>query len=1040
MMKKLLLLLFIIPFFASAQKTTGNNYTYIAQRYEWLAGVFKALGLPAGDSAQFQTGQEQRAGAVYYDSTGADAGLYVWNGLAWVKAGIGSYTASQGVTLSGNDIQLGSSRTNRESFTNTRIIDVGDSSLYFIKSNNAALNDGDGSAYHSPIMGEFIDSMTANDMSSANLPKFGTTMSRRLRITGPYGSQFKVGHRQALVYEFGDSARILSAGGDFGGAVQNILYLEYLPSFTAGRTGIGGMPTQGEASYATLSMVETPSSNASRNLRVNGWLAAHTSYLRMENWPDTIDNFIFYNVNSFVESPAKVLNNYGIYFRGLPSVYNSWSVYSPDTYNKMFHAGAVAIGDSALESSALLDISSTSKGALFPRMTGAQQNAITSPVAGLMIYNTDSLAYCFYNGSAWLKMGTGSGGGTPNLQQVLDAGSALTSSETITLAGNALAINGTATTATFNPGTAALALTNSNNAGLSVSTTYTGTGNFFSRLATSDDPPVASFKNTTAGTNTAARVLSLGRASTGTPTDGLGADLVFSLETAGTGAAEDITAGRLRYKFSTVDHPTRTSQIDIVGIDNADEKIFMNIQKDLVRINDNADTLATRAYARSVGGGGGGATWGAITGTLSDQTDLQDALDLKANSASPTFTGTITTPLTANRAVVTGASSELASSATTNTELGYVSGVTSAIQTQLNNKWDLTGNAGTTAGTNYIGTRDAVDFVIKTNDTERAKFVNSTGALLLGNNAAGATNVSLQVYKATNPVLSLYNGTQFTNIFTGSAASIFQFPGGGKFGIQAASTINDAGATGLYPLLAYGSTNSYSVIIGGVALSTTPTAVLDVRGTGRFSGNLNLGTAGTTQGNLLINGSTSGTITLTTPAAAGTNTITLPAVTGTVGILSATQTWTAPNTFNGGIVGTATNDNATAGNIGEYVSSLVASGSAVSLTTATSANVTSMSLTAGDWDVEGMVNYSETTATVTARSAGTTSTSATVPTDGSEGYNGNQSITTSEINTITVSRKRFSLSGTTTVYLVASATFSAGTVAAFGNITARRIR
>lgn len=39
-------------------------------------------------------------------------------------------------------------------------------------------------------------------------------------------------------------------------------------------------------------------------------------------------------------------------------------------------------------------------------------------------------------------------------------------------------------------------------------------------------------------------------------------------------------------------------------------------------------------------GGGGAAVWGSITGTLSDQTDLQNALNLKANLVSPTFTGT----------------------------------------------------------------------------------------------------------------------------------------------------------------------------------------------------------------------------------------------------------------------------------------------------------------------------------------------------------------------------------------------------------------
>jgi hypothetical protein len=41
--------------------------------------------------------------------------------------------------------------------------------------------------------------------------------------------------------------------------------------------------------------------------------------------------------------------------------------------------------------------------------------------------------------------------------------------------------------------------------------------------------------------------------------------------------------------------------------------------------------------------GGGSSAWGGITGTLSNQTDLQTALNLKANLASPTFTGIVTT-------------------------------------------------------------------------------------------------------------------------------------------------------------------------------------------------------------------------------------------------------------------------------------------------------------------------------------------------------------------------------------------------------------
>lgn len=143
---------------------------------------------------------------------------------------------------------------------------------------------------------------------------------------------------------------------------------------------------------------------------------------------------------------------------------------------------------------------------------------------------------------------------------------------------------------------------------------------------------------------------------------------------------------------------------------------------------------------------------------------------------------------------------------------------------------------------------------------------------------------------------------------------------------------------------------------------------------------------------------------------------------------------------NGGIIGTTTNDNATTGNVGEEIESLVASGSAVSLTTNTAANITSISLTAGDWDVEGTATFTETTSTVSARTAGIGVTSATLPTDGSEAYCGVQSTLTSELNSITLSRKRISLAAPATIYLVAKASFSAGTVASFGVISARRPR
>lgn len=126
------------------------------------------------------------------------------------------------------------------------------------------------------------------------------------------------------------------------------------------------------------------------------------------------------------------------------------------------------------------------------------------------------------------------------------------------------------------------------------------------------------------------------------------------------------------------------------------------------------------------------------------------------------------------------------------------------------------------------------------------------------------------------------------------------------------------------------------------------------------------------------------------------------------------------------------------GQRGEVLSTLVATGAAVSLTTATPANVATLSLTAGVWDVYGSVNINFGSATTTASSVGINSTSATLPTDGTSVAIGQISTTTTSVAGVSIPPKRFVLSATTNVYLVASATFSAGTAAAWGQIVGVR--
>ena len=146
-----------------------------------------------------------------------------------------------------------------------------------------------------------------------------------------------------------------------------------------------------------------------------------------------------------------------------------------------------------------------------------------------------------------------------------------------------------------------------------------------------------------------------------------------------------------------------------------------------------------------------------------------------------------------------------------------------------------------------------------------------------------------------------------------------------------------------------------------------------------------------------------------------------------------------------GIVGATTNNNAAAGAFGEYQTAATAANT-TALTTATSANVgagTNFSLTAGDWDCSGVVNFTfGATTSVTNLSGGLSTVTGTlgaqdtffdleyaamVPTNG-------------KVMAIVVPMQRFSLAGTTNIFLVTQATFTLSTATAGGTYRCRRVR
>ncbi len=83
---------------------------------------------------------------------------------------------------------------------------------------------------------------------------------------------------------------------------------------------------------------------------------------------------------------------------------------------------AIGIGTISPNSSAILDVQSTTQGLLLPTMTLAQKTAILTPATGLLVYQTDGTAgFYYFNGTAWTAIGgaAGAGGGSSSSANTL---------------------------------------------------------------------------------------------------------------------------------------------------------------------------------------------------------------------------------------------------------------------------------------------------------------------------------------------------------------------------------------------------------------------------------------------------------------------------------------------------------------------------------------------------------------------------------------------------------------------------------------------
>lgn len=120
-MRKILFLLLLISGIASAQNVPG--YTLINSRYVYLGTAHNDILMPAGSTAVRGTGTWDRSGALYYDSTGADTGLYVYHRPYWVKVG-SSKSFANGLYDSSGIVGWGAGVANKATYDSWRYVNT----------------------------------------------------------------------------------------------------------------------------------------------------------------------------------------------------------------------------------------------------------------------------------------------------------------------------------------------------------------------------------------------------------------------------------------------------------------------------------------------------------------------------------------------------------------------------------------------------------------------------------------------------------------------------------------------------------------------------------------------------------------------------------------------------------------------------------------------------------------------------------------------------------------------------------------------------
>lgn len=111
------------------------------------------------------------------------------------------------------------------------------------------------------------------------------------------------------------------------------------------------------------------------------------------------------NMASFARINSKKETISGGYYNGYLSFETRAYEHNLEERMRITSEGRIGIGTTNPDASAALELNSSNKGFLIPRMTQTERDAISAPATGLQVYQTDNTpGFYYYNGTAWTSV------------------------------------------------------------------------------------------------------------------------------------------------------------------------------------------------------------------------------------------------------------------------------------------------------------------------------------------------------------------------------------------------------------------------------------------------------------------------------------------------------------------------------------------------------------------------------------------------------------------------------------------------------------